>query len=650
VASGPNTAGNEILWRPDAGRIERALLSRFVRALDLPYAPADDYAGLHRWSLAEVERFWRAVWSFCTVQGEPGDCAVEGWPDFQRTRFFPGGRLNFAANLLERRGEPAIIAAAEDRPPREIGREQLRGDALAFAGWLRAQGVGPGDRVAALLPNVPETVIAMLGASAIGAVFASASPDFGEQGVVDRFGPIEPAVLLVADGYRYKGRLIDIRAKAEAVARRLPGLRRVVGIDFAGLGLPAGALPWDEAIATPAPDFQYPQLPFDHPLYIVFSSGTTGPPKCIVHRAGGVLLQHLKEQQLHCDIRPGDRVLYFTTCGWMMWNWLVSALASAATIVLYDGAPAWPGPGRLFELAESVGLSFFGTSAKFIDSLRKQAYRPADHHELATIRTLASTGSPLLPESFDYVYEAVGRDLLLASISGGTDLLGCFVGANPCGPVRRGEIQAPMLGMAVEVWNEAGQRVRETRGELVCTRPFPSVPLGFWQDAGGRRFRAAYFERFPGVWAHGDFAVETRHGGFRILGRSDAVLNPGGVRIGTAEIYRQVETLDEVIEAVAVGQERDGDQRVLLFVVLRPGCELDEALRARIRRRIRDGASPRHVPARILAVSDIPRTRSGKLAELAVRDVVHGREPGNLEALANPEALADFRDRPELAD
>ncbi len=640
---------NGELWRPDGSRIERALLSRFARELAPACDPARAYADLHRWSLTEPERFWSGVWQFCGVHGQIGDTVLSGWPDFERTRFFPGARLNFARNLLERPGEPAIIAAAEDRPTITISRRQLRRDAQAFACWLRKQGVGPGDRVAALLPNVPETVTAMLGASAIGAVFASASPDFGAQGVVDRFGPIEPAVLLVTDGYRYKGGLVDIRAKAEAVAARLPGLRAVVGIDFAGLGLPRGSLPWADTIATPAVDFVYPELPFDHPLYIVFSSGTTGPPKCIVHRAGGVLLQHLKEHQLHCDIQPGERVFYFTTCGWMMWNWLVSALASSATIVLYDGAPAWPGPGRLFELAEVERLSFFGSSAKFIDSLRKQAYRPADHYALEAIRTLASTGSPLAPESFDYVYAAVSRQLLLASISGGTDLLGCFVGANPCGPVYRGEIQAPMLGMAVEVWDEQGRRLREARGELVCTRPFPSVPLGFWKDPAGRRFRAAYFERFPGAWAHGDFALETRHGGFRILGRSDAVLNPGGVRIGTAEIYRQVETLDEVLEAVAVGQEWAGDQRVLLFVVLRPGCELDEALRARIRQRIRDGASPRHVPASILAVSDIPRTRSGKLAELAVRDVIHGREPGNLEALANPEALDEFRNRPELA-
>ena len=453
-----------------------------------------------------------------------------------------------------------------------------------------------------------------------------------------------PKILIACDGYQYNGKTVDIRERISAVVNRLPTVEQVVIVPYLDLGVPDGMLDWRELIEVRrgrAPKFH--PLPFDHPLYIMFTSGTTGNPKCIVHRAGGCLLQHLKEHRLLAGLRPDGRVFYFTTCGWMMWNWLVSALASEATLMLYDGSPFYPDGNRMFDFVQDEGAMFFGTSAKFIDSVKKAGLKPAETHPLPHLETLASTGSPLVPESFDFVYEHIKQDVALTSVSGGTDLLACFVGWNPQAPVYRGEIQAPALGMAVEIWNDAGEPVTEELGELVCTQPFPTVPLCFWNDPDGTRFEAAYFEEFPGVWCQGDFALETRHGGYLIMGRSDAVLNPGGVRIGTAEIYRQVERLDAVLEAVAVAQEWDGDARVVLFVVLREGLVLTEALTHEIKTQIRAGATPRHVPQVVLAVADIPRTRSGKITELAVRDIIHGREVKNVEALANPEALDCFR-------
>jgi acetoacetyl-CoA synthetase len=520
---------------------------------------------------------------------------------------------------------------------------------------MRAAGLESGDRVAAVMPNIPETVVALLAATSLGAIWSSCSPDFGERGILDRFGQIEPRWLFCADGYRYNGRAFDTLERMPDLLRELPSVEQTVVVSYledpseVELAKLPGAVRYADLLAAQAgAELAFERLPFDHPLYLLYSSGTTGKPKCIVHSAGGALLKHLEEQRLHVDLRRDERLFYFTTCGWMMWNWLVGGLASEATLLLYDGSPFHPGPEALFDLAEQEGAEVFGVSAKFIDSCAKSGIEPARSHDLSRVRTILSTGSPLMPESFDYVYEKVAAHAHLASISGGTDLLGCFVLGDPTAPVYRGEIQVPALGMQVETFGADGRAVDGEPGELVCLNTFPTVPLGFWGDDDGARFRAAYFERFPGVWHHGDWMERTEHGGFVIQGRSDAVLNPGGVRIGTAEIYRPVERLDEVVESIAIGQQWQGDVRVVLFVVLRPGLELDDELRERIRLAIRSGASPRHVPAHILQVPDIPRTRSGKLTELAVRDAVHGRPIANTEALANPEALEHFRSRAEL--
>ena len=517
---------------------------------------------------------------------------------------------------------------------------------------LVADGVQPGDRVAAFMPHVEETIITFLAANAVGATFTSTSSDFGTAGVVDRFGQTSPTVLVAADGYRYGGKEFDCLGRIADVAAQLPSLRRTVVVGVLASSPEVTAIPnamvWTDYLgAHRGAPLEFRRMPGDHPVYILYSSGTTGKPKCITHRSLGVLLMHLKEHQLHCDIGPGDRVLYFTTCGWMMWNWLVSALGSGATIVLFDGSPFHPAPTVLFDIARDERLTLLGVSAKFIDSADKAGVRPIDTHDLSSLRTVCSTGSPLSDDGFRWIYGALKHDLHLASISGGTDLCGCFVGGDPTRPVYAGEIQGPALGMAVEVYDSEGKTIAEpgVKGELVCTRPFPSVPVGFWGDVDGSKFQAAYFDRFPGVWAHGDFASWTEHGGMVIHGRSDATLNAGGVRIGTAEIYAQVEQVPGVIEGVAIGQEWEGDTRIVLFVKLADGVALDDGLQAEIRRRLRVNASPRHVPARIVQVDDVPRTRSNKISELAVADVVNGREVRNTEALANPESLAQFRER-----
>jgi len=604
------------------------------------------YAGLYDWSVSRPLEFWDAMWDFGGIRGVKREPVAVDLDRMPGARFFPGATLNFAENCLAA-GSTAVVADAadaivfrsEDGAARTLSRADVRREAAAFAAGLRSAGIQPGDRVAAYLPNVPEAIVAVLGCASVGAVWSSCSPDFGVQGVLDRFGQIGPRLLIAADEYPYGGKRFDQRSKIAELLTRLPTVESSV----------IGSAGW-EAFVGPhrgaAPS--YAPLPFNHPLYILYSSGTTGVPKCIVHGAGGTLIQHLKEHQLHCDIHPGDRVFYFTTLGWMMWNWLVTALASGASLLLYDGSPFHPDGHALFSFADDAGMTLFGTSAKFIDAVSKAGLRPRETHALTSVRTMTSTGSPLAPESFDFVYEQVKADIHLASISGGTDIVSCFVGGNPIGPVWRGEIQCRALGMKVDVWDEAGRPVRGQKGELVCTMPFPSMPVAFWDDPDGRRYRAAYFERFPGVWTHGDFVELTAHDGVIIYGRSDAVLNPGGVRIGTAEIYRQVEQLPDVVESLAIGQQWDGDERIVLFVRLRDGLSLTPTLIEAIRDRIRRNTTPRHVPARIVQVADIPRTKSGKIVELAVRDVVHGRDVRNREALANPEALDQFTNRQEL--
>jgi acetoacetyl-CoA synthetase len=643
------------LWVPSRERVARANMTRFMHAVEERFATrVPDYAALYRFSIERPADFWRLMWDFGGVIGTAGERTLEDLDRMPGAQFFPNARLNFTENLLRYCDDrPVVIFHGEDGRTRTLSRREFAAEVAAFAAGLNNAGVTQGDRVVGYLPNIPETIVAALGTAAVGAVWSSCSPDFGVQGVLDRFGQIAPRVLVAADGYLYGGKAHDTLGKLRDVAASLPSVEHVVIVPFLqaasrSTGI-ANATAWADFVSGAASEPVFERFPFDHPLYILYSSGTTGVPKCIVHGAGGTLIQHLKEHQLHCDIGPGDRVFYFTTCGWMMWNWLVSVLASEATAILYDGSPFHPDGNRLFTLADDAGMTLFGTSAKFIDAVAKAGLAPARTHGLSTVRTMTSTGSPLAPEGFDFVYAQIKRDIHLASISGGTDIISCFVGGNPTGPVWRGEIQARGLGMRVEVFDEAGQPVRGAKGELVCTMPFPSMPVGFWNDRDGERYRAAYFERYPGVWWHGDYAELTEHDGVIIHGRSDAVLNPGGVRIGTAEIYRQVEQLEEVVESLVIGQQWSGDERVVLFVRLRDGLTLTPELEERIRTRIRENATPRHVPARIVQVTEIPRTRSGKIVELAVRDIVHGRPVKNREALANPEALEQYRDRRELA-
>jgi acetoacetyl-CoA synthetase len=577
--------------------------------------------------------------------------------NFFDATWFDGARLNFAENLLWRRdSHPALVGYLETGARRELSYAQLFAQVAALAAALRRFGVQPGDRVAAMLPNIPEAMVGMLAAAAIGAVWSSCSPDFGTSGVLDRFGQIEPKVLIACDGYYYGGKTHDVRAKVGEIVAGLPGLAQLIEVTLLpdGNPPPAGAVRFDALVATlpgaGSPTLEFEQLSFAHPLYILYSSGTTGKPKCIVHGAGGTLLQHLKEHRLHTDIDRDSVFFYFTTCGWMMWNWLASGLASGCTLVLFDGSPFHPTPIVLLDLIDRERISVFGTSARYLAALEKAGLVPGQTHRLDSLRTLLSTGSPLSPESYRYVYSSIKADVCLSSISGGTDIVSCFIAGSPVLPVWEGELQCAGLGMAVDVVDDRGQTLAIGKGELICREPFPSCPLGFWRDAGNARFIDAYFIRFPGLWAHGDFAERTAHGGFVIHGRSDATLNPGGVRIGTAEIYRQVEKIPEVIESVCIGQRWQQDVRVVLFVSLRPGVVLDDALRERIRATIRAHTTPRHVPAKILAVADIPRTRSGKIVELAVSAAVHGEPIANLEALANAEALAAFRGRPELAE
>ncbi len=647
------------LWKPSKQRIAAANLTAFMRSATRRWnAEFADFEALHRWSVTQPEQFWTTLWDVADVVGHRGERVLVDVNKMPGAKWFPDARLNFAENLLrgyatEHDTADALVFWGEDKVKGRASHAELY-QAVAQTAWaLRDMGVAKGDRVAAYLPNVPAAVVAMLATASIGAIFSSASPDFGVQGVLDRFGQIAPKVLFACDGYFYNGKAIDCLGKVAEIAARMPSLERVVIVPYAGGGDMAAVKQGVSLADFLAPfarekEIRFERLPFDHPLYILYSSGTTGVPKCIVHSAGGTLLQHLKEHRLHSDVKPGDRLFYFTTCGWMMWNWLVSGLASGATLLLYDGSPFVGRGNILFDYAEAEGMTHFGTSAKFIDAIAKINLAPAKTHNLDALRAIFSTGSPLAPEAFGYVYENIKRDVQLASISGGTDIISCFVLGNPIGPVWRGEIQCRGLGMAVGVLDEAGRPVRKTKGELVCLKPFPSMPIGFWNDPDGKKYRAAYFEKYPNVWCHGDFMEETAHGGYIIYGRSDATLNPGGVRIGTAEIYRQVEKLDAVLESLVIGQDWEKDTRVVLFVKLREGLTLDDALAKRIKDVIRENTTPRHVPAKILQVGDIPRTKSNKIVELAVRNIVHGEPVKNVEALANPEALDWFRNRDEL--
>lgn len=642
----------EPLWRPSRQRIAAAEITRFTAFVNQSWdVGATDYQSLHRWSVEHPEQFWDAMWGFAEIVADrKGDVVLEDAERMPGARWFPEAWLNYAENLLQRRDDAlAIEFRGEDQVRRSLSYAELYDAVSVLAMALADAGVTRGDRVAGYLPNMPEAIIAMLAATSLGAVWSSCSPDFGVRGVVDRFGQIAPKVLFTADGYFYNGKKHDSLARVTEILKELPDVERVIVVAYTQAAPKIHGVPKavDLAAFTAgyAPgDIPFEQLPFDHPLFIMYSSGTTGVPKCMVHGAGGTLIQHLKEHQLQSDIRTGDRVMYFTTCGWMMWNWLASALASGATLLLYDGAPFYPDGNVLFDFADETGMTHFGTSAKFIDALKKAGLKPADSHSLSSLRAMLSTGSPLAPESFDFVYEHIKSDICLSSITGGTDIISCFALGNPTLPVYRGEIQCIGLGMDVAAFDDDGNAVLGRKGELVCRRPFPSMPIGFWNDPHAAKYRAAYFEKFPGVWCHGDYVGFTKNGGMIVYGRSDAILNPGGVRIGTAEIYRQVEQLDEVVEAIVIGQEWDDDVRVVLFVVLRAGLALDDALRQRIREQIRGNTTPRHVPARIVQVGDIPRTKNGKIVEIAVRDVVHGKQVKNKAALANPEALELYRD------
>ena len=649
---------SRLLWSPSETAATDTQIAEFAARLRdrEGFDWQGDYHRLWQQSIDHREAFWSHLWDWHGIIGSKGDTILADPDKMTGGQFFPAGSLNYAENMLADADDtPAIIAHAEGQPRRQLSRRELAAQVKSLAGWLRDRGVVAGDRVAAYTPNTPEAIITMLAAASIGAIFSSCSSDFGLGGVKDRFGQIAPKILMAADGYLYNGKPIDRMPIIRDLLADLPSVEAVLICPFleqapALDGLEHAVL-FDTALAA-EPIADYSPMPFNHPLYIMYSSGTTGAPKCITHGAGGTLMQHIKEHRLQCDSRAGDKVFYFTTCGWMMWNWLVSAIAIKATVVLYEGSPFHPGPERLWQMAAKEKLNLFGTSAKYIDAVRKSGYRPGDNVDLSPLQQICSTGSPLTSDGFDFVYEAIKPDVQLASISGGTDLISCFVLGCPNLPVHAGEIQARGLGMAVDIWDEDGRSVTGEQGELVCTRAFPSMPVGFWNDSDGSRYRAAYFEHYPGIWRHGDWATLTEHGGIIIHGRSDATLNPGGVRIGTAEIYRQVEAFDDVLEALVIGQNVivDGasDVRVVLFVRMAAGAKLDDELKAAIAGAIRKGATPRHVPAFILEVADIPRTRSGKITELAVRDVVEGRSVKNTEALANPEALEYFRDRPEL--
>ena len=642
------------LWSPTRETVRNSLLSQFTNEVaDQGAGSFDDYDALHQWSVENPADFWAAYWDFAELKAsQKGDIAVKDLDRFPGASWFPEAKLNYAENLLSTRSsKTAFVSILENGERKSISYEELYLETNNLQSFLRAH-ISIGDRVAGWLPNTIETAVAMLATSSLGGVWSSCSPDFGIEGALDRFGQIEPKVLFACDGYFYAGKTIDIKEKVRSVVEQVKSIELIVWVSVLEDTQAAQSKEtnWGHWPSALSPAINFEQLAFDHPLYIMYSSGTTGKPKCIVHGQGGTLIQHKKEHQLHLDLRADDNLFFFTTCGWMMWNWLVSALATGCTITLYDGSPFHPKPDVLFDLIDQESITVFGVSAKFLSNAQKEMVSPVESHQLNSLRCLISTGSPLTDEGFEYVYEKIKQELHLVSMTGGTDLISCFILGNPNLPVYSGELQSPGLGMAVDIWDDSGNPIKEKKGELVCTVPFPSCPIGFWNDPDNNSFLDAYFRRFPNIWVHGDFGEITANGGYIIHGRSDAVLNPGGVRIGTAEIYRQVEVFDEVVDSVCIGQSWDGDVRVVLFVVMREGVQLSGDLIDQIKLRIRNHASPRHVPAKVIAVADIPRTMSGKIAELAVRDKVHGREVKNTSALANPESLSLFENLVNLID
>ena len=659
-----------LLWSPDQARKDSSNMMDFMEQANRKFGlTLSSYPELHQWSVSAREDFWQLMAEYAGIRfSTPADQICKNpdtFPSAEKERsewasWFPGARLNFAENLLKRRDQhPALIACGEpllnNGEARTLSYAELYDAVARTSSGLKALGVTRGDRVAAFMPNTLETVIAMLATTSIGAVWTSCSPDFGIQGVLDRFGQIQPKILITTDGYFYGGKILDSLSKVQEICNRITSIEHTVVVPHTTL--PAGnispegiphALTWQTLNNNDAKEIEFEPVPFDHPLYIMYSSGTTGTPKCIVHGTGGTLIQHAKELILHTDLKPGDTIFYYTTCGWMMWNWLVSSLCTGATTVLYDGSPFYPDGHCLWQMAEQHNISIFGTSAKYLSALEKAEIKPGQDYNLPDLKAILSTGSPLSHESFDYVYRDISDDVCLSSISGGTDIISCFALGNPILPVYRGELQCAGLGMAVEILSDDGNSVTGEKGELVCTLPFPSCPIGFWADQDNRKFHDAYFADYANIWAHGDYGEITDHNGVIIHGRSDAVLNPGGVRIGTAEIYRQVEKLEYITESIAIGQEWEQDVRIVLFVILKENITLDDDMRQEIRTIIRSNATPRHVPAKIIQVSDIPRTISGKIVELAVRNVVHDRPVKNTDALKNPEALNLYRDIPEL--
>ena len=642
-----------VLWRPSSKIKEESNLNQFIKNFVDEFKNQSDvkYEELWKWSIEKPEKFWDSIWDYSNVLGEKGEILLKDKDKMPGARFFPNAKLNYTENVLKNKNEHlAIISEREDGLKSKISTLELKDKVLKMAGWLKENGISKGDRVCAYMPNCPETIITMLATASLGAVFSSCSTDFGVAGVLDRFQQIEPKILVTVDGYLYNGKAIERHEEVHQIVQGLNTLQNVLILKYLNENHLKYSFAYKDfdSVYRSKPLENFTKVNFNDPLYIVFSSGTTGAPKCIVHGVGGVLLQHAKEHKLHANIHKGDRVFYFSTCGWMMWNWLLGALFSEATIILYEGSPFYGGPNKLWDLAEKEKINLFGTSAKYIDAVRKSGYKPNKHNQLKFLKCLCSTGSPLSPESFDFINKFISSEMQIGSISGGTDILSCFVLNNPLDEVISGEIQCRGLGMAVDVFDEEGNSVTDAPGELVCTKPFPSMPIMFWNDPDGKKYQEAYFDYYPNVWRHGDWTKLTKRGTLVIFGRSDATLNPGGVRIGTAEIYKVVESFEEILESIVIGQEWEDDIRIVLFVKLKEKASLDEKLKTEIKNRLKQLVSPRHVPAKIISVADIPRTRSGKITELAVRDVIHGKKIKNIEALSNPEALDLFKDLSEL--